>query len=113
MKLAFMLTNRHGNRVSKLFRLCQENPELSQTIIAGLPFIKAELVFCADEEMVVHLDDLLRRRIPLMILAKMSSEQISQFANIAAKALHWDNKKTDEEISRSVRAQANNQATRK
>lgn len=107
------LVKRHGNRITSLFQICQENPELSQAIMPDLPFIKAELVFCANEEMVVHLDDLLRRRIPLMILAKMSSEEISQIAKIAAKALRWDNKKTDEEIGRCEQAQANNQVTSK
>lgn len=105
------LVKRHGNRITSLFQICQENPELSQAIMPDLPFIKAELVFCANEEMVVHLDDLLRRRIPLMILAKMSSEEISQIAKIAAKALRWDNKKTDEEIGRCEQAHANNQVT--
>jgi len=35
-------------------------------------FYWSDLVFCARYEMVVHLDDLLRRRIPLFILTKMT-----------------------------------------
>ena len=46
-----------------------------------------------------------------MILAKMSLEELSQIAKIAAKALNWDNKKTHKEISRCEQAQANDQVT--
>jgi len=50
----------------------------------------------------MHLDDLLRRRIPLLILAKITSEELEYLAHITAKILGWDAKKTNEELNRCL-----------
>lgn len=92
------LLRRHGNRASGIFRLCEQNPELAKRIMPALPFIMADLIFCAQHEMVVHLEDLLRRRMPLLILAKMTSGELKQLAGIAAKALDWDDDKVNNEL---------------
>ncbi|MDD5578784.1 MAG: glycerol-3-phosphate dehydrogenase/oxidase [Methylobacter sp.] len=84
------LLRRHGNRVGGIFRLCEQNPESVKRIMPALPFIMADLVFCAQHEMVVHLEDLLRRRLPLLILAKMTTDELKRLAGIAAEALDWD-----------------------
>jgi len=84
------LIRRHGKRVSMIFQLIEQDAALAQRIIPTLPFILADLVFCADNEMVVHLDDLLRRRIPLLILAKMTQSELRYLAEMAARTLGWD-----------------------
>ena len=81
---------RHGNRVSGVFELIKQDAELAKRITPALPFIVADLVFCAQHEMVVHLEDLLRRRLPLLILSKMAPAELQRLARIAAKALAWD-----------------------
>jgi glycerol-3-phosphate dehydrogenase len=73
-----------------IFRLIEQDAALAMRITPTLPFIAADLVFCAANEMVVHLDDLLRRRIPLLILAKMTKTELRHLAEIAAKTLGWD-----------------------
>lgn len=40
--------------------------------------------------MVVHLEDLLRRRLPLLILAKLAPSELRRLASIGAEALGWD-----------------------
>jgi glycerol-3-phosphate dehydrogenase len=84
------LLRRHGNRVSGVLELIKQDSELVKRITPALPFIVADLFFCAQHEMVVHLEDLLRRRLPLFILSKMTPAQLQRFAGIAAKALAWD-----------------------
>lgn len=96
---ALWLARRHGNRISGVFDLCEDDPGLVKRITTELPFIMADLVFCADHEMVIHLDDLLRRRIPLLVLAKITPDELHHLANITAKILGWDAKKTDVETS--------------
>lgn len=98
----FWLVRRHGNKISQVFQLCEDNPDLAMLIRPELPFIMADLVCCARHEMVIHLDDLLRRRIPLLILAKLSPGDLSYLANITAKILGWDAKKTDDEVIRCL-----------
>ena len=87
---AHWLLRRHGNRVSGVFELIKQDAELAKRILPALPFIVADLVFCAQNEMVVHLEDLLRRRLPLLILSKMTLVELQRLAEIAAKALAWD-----------------------
>ena len=87
---AHWLLRRHGNRVSGVFELIKQDAELAKRITPALPFIVADLVFCAQHEMVVHLEDLLRRRLPLLILSKMTPAELQRLAVIAAKALAWD-----------------------
>ncbi|MFZ2168904.1 MAG: glycerol-3-phosphate dehydrogenase C-terminal domain-containing protein, partial [Methylococcaceae bacterium] len=84
------LMRRHGKRVSGVFELIKQDAELAKRILPALPFIMADLVFCAQNEMVVHLEDLLRRRLPLLILSKMTPVEILRLAEIAAKYLSWN-----------------------
>ncbi len=97
---ALWLVKRHGKRVENVLQLCEENRDLIARIKPELPFIAADLVFCARYEMSVHLDDLIRRRLPLMILAKLTTQDLSRLAGFAAEVLGWDTAKTDSEIER-------------
>ncbi|MDD2658618.1 MAG: glycerol-3-phosphate dehydrogenase/oxidase [Methylococcales bacterium] len=96
------LLRRYGNRVAEIFQIIEQEPYLAVRILPNAPFIKAELAFCAANEMVVHLDDLLRRRIPLLIMAKISRQQLRQLAGIAATELHWDTAAVNDEIARCL-----------
>jgi glycerol-3-phosphate dehydrogenase len=84
------LIRRHAKRVSVIFQLIEQDAALAKRITPTLPFIFADLVFCAGNEMVVHLDDLLRRRIPLLILVKMTEAELRDLAEITARTLDWD-----------------------
>ena len=84
------LLRRHGKRVTGVLELIKQDAELAKRITPVLPFIVADLVFCAQHEMVVHLEDLLRRRLPLLILSKMSRTELQRLTEIAAKALGWN-----------------------
>ena len=92
---------RHGNRVKDVFALCEEDPGSAARIIPSSPFILADLVYCARSEMVVHLEDLLRRRLPLLILAKLQMEDLRRIADLVAPVLDWDQDRIESEC-RSV-----------
>jgi glycerol-3-phosphate dehydrogenase len=97
---AHWLLCRHGKRVSEIFSLCEQQPDLSKRILPDLPFIMADMVFCAQQEMVLHLDDLLRRRLPIMILAKPSIAELQDLARIAANVLGWSQERMNQELCR-------------
>lgn len=99
---AHWLVKRHGKNIREIFQLCQENRDLTQRIVPELPLIMADLNFCAINEMTEHLDDLIRRRLPLTILSKLSHQDLSYLAEIAANLLGWDNKKITAEIKRCL-----------
>jgi glycerol-3-phosphate dehydrogenase len=84
------LLRRHGIRVDKVFDIVEETPQLAVRIVSELPFTYADLLLCARDEMVLHLTDLLRRRLPLLILAKMTVADFNHLAEVLAPALGWD-----------------------
>ncbi len=88
---ALWLVRRHAKRVAMIFQLIRQDKLLVGRITPTLPFIYAELVFCANNEMVVHLEDLLRRRIPLLILAKLSQHELHDIDGFVGKTLENEN----------------------
>ncbi|MCF6251376.1 MAG: glycerol-3-phosphate dehydrogenase/oxidase [Methylococcaceae bacterium] len=84
------LLRRHGNRVAEIFYIIEKAPHLAERITTTVPLIVADLIFCLKHEMVFHLEDLLRRRIPIIILYRMTEAELIQIAAICAKTLKWD-----------------------
>ncbi len=97
---AHWLLRRHGMKTPEILRQIETNAQLAQRIVPEVPLILADLLHCATNEMVVHLDDLLRRRLPLLILARLSDDQLYEIARLAADPLHWDSARVAQEISR-------------
>jgi glycerol-3-phosphate dehydrogenase len=84
------LIRRHGRRVEEVLHSIEVDPHLAERIVPTLPFIYADLLFCARNEMVIHLDDLLRRRMPLLILAKLSEDMLRNITEAVSSTLGWD-----------------------
>lgn len=91
------LLRRHGVRVADVLDVVAQTPELAGRIVPELPFIYADLLLCARDEMVVHLSDLLRRRMPLLILAALDAEAVRRLAELVAPVLGWDAKRIADE----------------
>lgn len=92
------LSRRHGKRVEEVLRSIGGDPRLAERIVPTLPFIYADILFCARSEMVIHLDDLLRRRMPLLILAKLTESTLRRLAEIVAPVMGWDEAAIGREI---------------
>jgi glycerol-3-phosphate dehydrogenase len=84
------LKRRHGNRVEQVLDIVAGEPQLAERIVPVLPFIYADLLHCARNEMVIHPDDLLRRRMPLSILASLSEVTMDRISGIIALARDRD-----------------------
>jgi len=85
--------HRHGVRAERIFDLVEAKPSLAERIVEDLPFIYADLVFCARNEMVERLYDLLRNRLPLLILVRLSQEVRVKIISILSVELGWDKEK--------------------
>jgi len=92
------LIRRQGKRVGEVFSIIADAPDLAERIVPTLPFIYADLLFCARTEMVIHLDDLLRRRMPLLILAQLTENPLRRIAETVAATMGWDEVAIDREI---------------
>jgi len=97
---AHWLLHRHGTRITAIFHTIEAQAVLAQRILPSLPFIYADLIYCAATEMVIHLDDLLRRRMPLLILARLTRDQLRHIALRVANTMQWDKSRIDQEIER-------------
>ena len=92
------LLRRHGKRVAEIFKNIEQDQQLAERITTTVPLICADLMFCLKHEMVFHLEDLLRRRIPLFILYRMTEAELKQFSETCAKTLLWDQTIIDTEV---------------
>ncbi|MDH4228493.1 MAG: glycerol-3-phosphate dehydrogenase/oxidase [Nitrospirota bacterium] len=80
---------RLGNTLTTLHQRLREAPDLARRIHPDLPFCMGEAVHAASQEMAVTLDDVLRRRVPLAILARLTPEQVVEVADHVAPELGW------------------------
>ena len=97
------LIRRHGKRIEEIFIILAGEPKLAFRIVPDLPFIHADLLLCARDEMVVHLDDLLRRRMPLLILSRLDKDQLHRLATMVAPIMEWDEAAIESEAENCAR----------
>ena len=98
-EIAKWLIRRHGNRAGEILRNIEGEPGLVERIDPTLPFIYADLLHCASNEMVMHLEDLLRRRMPLLILARLSEDKLRRIAGTVATVMGWDETAINREVA--------------
>jgi glycerol-3-phosphate dehydrogenase len=92
------LLRRHGKRAGEILDAIEISPQQGQRIIPALPLLAGDLHYCAQHEMVVHLDDLLRRRLPLLILARLDKAQLHTLAASVGDLLGWDAARQQREV---------------
>ncbi|MFQ5511370.1 MAG: FAD-dependent oxidoreductase [Candidatus Krumholzibacteriia bacterium] len=80
---------RFGTSIANLLTRIESGPALAERLVPDAPFCKAEVIHAAEHEMVLHLDDLLRRRLPLLILARIDRRTLEEAAALAAPVLGW------------------------
>ncbi|HYE35222.1 glycerol-3-phosphate dehydrogenase/oxidase [Methylocaldum sp.] len=96
------LSFRHGKRIDEIFSLIERDGALRARTLPDLPFVAADLFHCARGEMIVHLDDLLRRRLPLLLLHRFSLDEMEAIAADIAPILGWDKARQRLEIGRCL-----------
>lgn len=105
------LIRRHGKRIIEIFSEIENYPSLAQRITANVPLVYADMLFCARNEMVVHLDDLLRRRLPLLILDKLNEADLHRLAFEVSTELGWDDSAIRREVELCAQASHSHPAT--
>ena len=96
---ALWLLRRHGNRVGQVFGIVAATAQRAARIVPEVPLIEADLLFCAQDEMVLHLSDLLRRRLPLLILARLDEPTLRRCAEMIAPLLAWNAARIEQEVA--------------
>jgi glycerol-3-phosphate dehydrogenase len=83
---ARFLTLRHGTRVSRIAELIDENPAWGRRLHPDAPFLAAEVVLAAREEMARTVEDVARRRMPLQLLVRHEAEWQDSVAELMRAA---------------------------
>jgi glycerol-3-phosphate dehydrogenase len=98
-ELATHLYHRFGADTPRLLALIDERPELASTPLAGLPYVGAEFVFAAREEMATSLVDLLCRRCRAHLQdARATLAGAPAVARLVANEMGWDADEVDRQV---------------
>lgn len=84
------LARRHGTRIDALIDLIALRPEDAARLDPRTPCLRAEVRLAARDEMARSLDDVLRRRLPLLLLERPDAAALEQAALLAGEELGWD-----------------------
>ena len=99
------LLRRYGTASADVLALADERPELLEPVVAGLPYIGAEAVYAAREEMACTLDDVLARRTRSLIQrAHATMDAAAAVATLIAPDMHWDEAEARQQATRFVDA---------
>jgi len=95
------LVHRYGGETPVLLGLIEDQPELAEPLVPGLPYVKAEAVYALRYEMAQCLEDVLARRTRSLLLdAAASGDAAASVAAMAAGELGWDDDRTAGEVTR-------------
>ena len=94
---AWFAVGRHGRRFDDLIELCQARPELAARIVSDAPFCLGDLLLAVRDEMARSLVDALRRRMPLLLLARPDRQALERCAALAREVLHWSDDRCRQE----------------
>jgi glycerol-3-phosphate dehydrogenase len=96
-----VLLDRYGTRareVAEFIGIAPDEP------LRWLPaYSRREILFMAEQEKTVHLDDVVSRRTVMALLGQLSFELLEELAGVLAPPLQWSEQRTQEEIERTVR----------
>ena len=90
----------YGSDAAKIQQLAKGNPEWSEPIHPAFPNILAEVVWSCQNEMAVKVEDVLSRRIRMLILdAQAALDSAEKVAQTMAAALQKDHKWIESELA--------------
>lgn len=93
---------RHGTRIGMIYDWIRGTPQLARRIMPEAPFCLAEVVHAASDEMARTLEDVLRRRVPLLLLCHVPAETQCEVAELVGRALGWPEERRRKEVGSLV-----------
>ena len=93
------LAHRYGSDVNLIQELITANPSLSEALIPGLPYIKAEAIYSVIYEMALTLDDILSRRTRALLFDREATRVAAKsVAELVAPYAQWDQQRIEHEV---------------
>ena len=100
-ELADHLAMTYGVRAHKIARLISGAPTLGEPMQDDLPHVWAEIDFAVTEDLAKTVDDVLSRRVPLLLIGRDQGLDIAdRVADRIAQLLSWTSETRDKELQR-------------
>jgi glycerol-3-phosphate dehydrogenase len=81
----------YGTRAATVAELMRDSSELAERMESDLPYLWAEVVFAARHDLARTVDDVLARRIPLLLVGLEQGLDVAErVADVMAKELQWN-----------------------
>lgn len=88
----------YGTRMDEVLAFAETEPALAGRINHELPFAAAEVLWAAEYGMAATLEDIVRRRMPLVVLLRADRSLLGRIADLASRALGWDANQRREQV---------------
>jgi glycerol-3-phosphate dehydrogenase len=95
------LIERYGTGAEKAAMYMQAGPDALISCHNG--YSRREIEFIAQNERIVHLDDIILRRTLMGMLGEVSLALLEELATIISPVLNWSQEQTEAEVERTVR----------
>jgi glycerol-3-phosphate dehydrogenase len=93
------LVGRFGNEADAVRELVRSDPTLGEPLVPGLPYLRAEAIHAARNEMAVTIDDVLARRTRARVLARDASGAAADaVAHLLAPELGWSDAERERQV---------------
>ncbi|HET6965236.1 MAG TPA: glycerol-3-phosphate dehydrogenase/oxidase [Acidimicrobiales bacterium] len=97
------LGGRHGSETAEVLGLCTGRPELARRLHPALPYLEAEVVWAARQEMAMTVNDVLARRTRALILDRAAAvEAAPRVAALLAEELSLDPAEQQRQVAEFV-----------
>jgi glycerol-3-phosphate dehydrogenase len=93
---------RYGGRALDVLALIGKNKALVRPLVSDLPFVWAEVEYCCRHELVEHLVDVLRRRIPVMILSPYQAPLLRDVLRVCSGIKGWGKRRQGHELEEAT-----------
>lgn len=99
-KTVIHLLDRYGSMINEVLELVESDKKLAKPLAAGLPYLKAEIVYAVTHEGAMSIDDVISRRTRLAFEAPHAGlELVDDIAALIAPVLGWGAKEKKASIA--------------
>lgn len=100
MERVTTLFDRYGMRAEQVCSFIKRSPD--ETLTSLPDFSRNEIAYMAQNEKIIHLDDLVLRRVMLAVLGRLNRERLEELADVLGTSLGWDDSRKKAEVARTV-----------
>jgi len=94
-----LLAERYGTGYGAILDLVEGEPALGKPLLEGLPFCRAEVIHAVRAEMARTLEDVLRRRVPILVLDRVPRKVTADAASLMGRELGWSEERQAHEVA--------------